>query len=552
MKFPSVFYPLLGILPLAADELPVSATFKSVGMFKNGLAVVRATFPVDGPGQYLWDEVPRVVHGSFWIESDGVVSVQSTKRMVTEIDEVEAASGTLQDDLAGKDVKLWLSEARPGENPILTGTVWKIPTPVTPKAWDLNYSSLRPNNSYNRTMGNTVYPKPNAVSSTGNFLVLDQGAGNRSYIPQNNIASIEVTGPFQPKSRKVEKPVLVFDIQKAPANGGLVQITYLTKGLAWLPSYHLDLSDKDTLKIRQNAVVRNEMTEFNDTELQLISGFPNIRFGAIDSPIWQNTNLASFFQQVSQAASGRSGNSFLSQQTVTSNYVSFAPSSPLPEMAEKGNASDDIHYESIGKRSMKSGDSLSLDVASEEAAYEKVVEWKIADPRNERGRYQSTSNAKQEAWDAVRFTNPFKFPMTTAPALFVESGKFRGQSLSEWVNPGQQTCLPVTKALSIRTQASEIEEEGKREIVLIGGNDYQRTTVKGTLTIENFRNTDIKMTVTCDFSGKLIEAEGDPAISLRTEGISSVNPRRQLDWTFDLAAGKEKTITYRYEVLVDR
>lgn len=552
MKCPTTLLSCLATCSLVAAEIPVSPSFQSIGMFKNGLAVVRATFPVNGPGQYLWDEVPRVTHGSFWIESDGIVSVQSTSRMVSEVDEVEAATGSLQSDLAGKNVKLWLSETRPGENAMITGTVWEVPTPITPKAWDLDYSSLDTGGSNYRALRNNSLLNRQNTSTTGNFLVLDGGNGSRSYIPQNNIAAMEVAGPFQPARRTIEKPVLVFDVQKAPDDGGLVQITYLTKGLAWLPSYHLDLGEKDTMKIRQNAVVRNEMTAFNNTELQLISGFPNIRFGAVDSPLWQGTNLASFFQEINGAANSAAGNNFVSQQAVYSNFAAPAPSQALPNLAEKGNASDDIHYESIGSRSMKPGDSLSLDVAGGETTYEKVVEWKIADPRNERGRYDSSSSTKQEAWDAVRFTNPFKFPMTTAPALVVESGKFRGQSVLEWVNPGQQTCLQVTKALSIRTQASEIEEEGQREIVLIGGNDYQRTTVKGTLTIENFRNTDVTMTVTCDFSGKLIEAADDPALSLRTEGISSVNPRRQLDWSFDLPAGKEKTITYRYEVLVDR
>ena len=136
--------------------------------------------------------------------------------------------------------------------------------------------------------------------------------------------------------------------------------------------------------------------------------------------------------------------------------------------------------------------------------------------------------------------------------MVIGKGKFRGQSLSEWVNPGQQTCLRVTRALSIRTRSTETEEEGKREIVWIGGNDYQRTTVKGRLALQNFRGKDVTMTIRCEFSGELLEAEGDPEKSLRMEGVVSVNPRRQLDWTLKLAAGEEKVLNYRYQVLVDR
>jgi len=112
--------------------------------------------------------------------------------------------------------------------------------------------------------------------------------------------------------------------------------------------------------------------------------------------------------------------------------------------------------------------------------------------------------------------------------------------------------VKITRALSIRTEAGETEEEGERQIVFIGGNDYQRTTVKGRLAVRNFRGKDAVLTIRCEFSGKLLEADGDPKTTLRVEGATSVNPLRQLDWTITLPAGEEKELTYRYEVLVDR
>ena len=180
----------------------------------------------------------------------------------------------------------------------------------------------------------------------------------------------------------------------------------------------------------------------------------------------------------------------------------------------------------------------------------------VADPRDANGRYRRNNGNEQaredEAWDAVRFVNPFKFPMTTGAALVVEAGKFRGQCLSQWVNPGQRTSLRITKALSVRTESSELEEEGQREIVWIGGIDYQRTKVKGRLALQNFRGKELTLTIRCEFSGELLEADASPEKSLRTEGVASDNPRRQLDWTVKLPPGQEKVLTYRYQVLVRR
>ena len=37
----------------------------SVGLFKNGLAVVKRTVKLPGPGTYRIDDVPQPVHGTF-------------------------------------------------------------------------------------------------------------------------------------------------------------------------------------------------------------------------------------------------------------------------------------------------------------------------------------------------------------------------------------------------------------------------------------------------------------------------------------------------------
>ncbi|MEO8616166.1 MAG: hypothetical protein ABI600_13560 [Luteolibacter sp.] len=546
---------------LAIEEKPVTPVLESVGLFKNGLAVVRATFPVSGPGLYRWDKVPRVVHGSFWIESDGQVSVQSTTRLLESTDATESPSGLLQKDLAGKEVTLTLKTTAGTQPADLTGTVWAVPARTDSKTWDADYSSLtnggNPYYGYRMRMDATPPPPP----TTGNFLVLTNAAGARWHVDLSSISAVAVKGPFGPTHHSEERPVLVFDVRQAPANGGLVRVTYLTKGLAWLPAYQVDLSDSKSLKIRQSAVVRNEMDDLNDSEIQLISGYPNVRFGSVDSPLWPGTGLAAFFQQINQ--SGSPANSMLgniaSQQMVYSNGgTSRTGASPLPDSAEQGNISDDIHYESIGKRSLKAGDSLSLDIAAASAPYERVVEWVVPDPRDTNGRYQRNNNNGNEQarddlpWDAVRFSNPFRFPMTTASAVVMEGGKFRGQSLSEWVNPAQSTCLRITRALSIHTESSEVEAEGQRELVWIGGNDYQRTKVTGRLLVRNFRNKEVTVTVRCEFSGELVAADENPEKTLRPEGVYSVNPRRQLEWNIKLPAGQEKALTYQYSVLVDR
>ncbi len=545
-----------------AEETLVTPQVESVGLFKNGLAVVKVTFPVKGPGLYRWEKVPRVVHGTFWVESDGELATQSTSRKVEQVEEAEFPTGVAQTDLAGQKITVTLKPQLNAAPQTITGTVWKLPQRTQKAAWDTEYSSVDPFASswYGSRAGANPNQPALPAPTTGGFLVLET-EGGRQYVDSSSIATITASGPFKPRVKTEERPVLIFDVSKVPSNDGVVRISYLTKGLAWVPSYQVDLTDPEKLTVRQNGLVRNELMDLKDTDVQLISGFPNIQFAHVDSPLWPGASLSGFFQQLNQSprnASGSLGNG-MSQQVMYNNFARSADSSAMPEVPEQGNASGDIHYESIGKRQLATGDSLSLEIARHQASYERVVEWVVPDQRDEYGRFKSRSGGRQEAqdeqdqaWDAVRFNNPFKFPMTTGSALVVEGGKFRGQSMSTWTNPGQQTCLRITKALSVRTEANEVEEEGGREVVWIGGHEYQRTKVKGSLKLQNFRSQEVTTIVRGQFSGTLVEAEGEPKKSLRSEGSTSVNPQQELTWNVKLAAGAEQKLTWRYTVLVMR
>jgi hypothetical protein len=219
----------------------------------------------------------------------------------------------------------------------------------------------------------------------------------------------------------------------------------------------------------------------------------------------------------------------------------------------------DLHYQSIGKRTLAEGEALDLSVARAKADYERIVEWLVPDTRNEHGQHVDRRGQEPEeesgdsAWDALKFKNPFTFAMTTGPATVVADGKFNGQRTSYWVNAGEETVLRVNKALSVRTRAVEHEElknGDSREIVWIGGRQFRRSTVEGELELGNHRQETIKVLLRRRFSGELLSADGEPKKSLREEGIYSVNTRNELLWSFSLKAGEVKKLGYRYTVLV--
>ena len=550
MKRSIVTMLLASVMVSQAEDSVVQPKVESVGLFKNGLCVVKCSFAADHAGSFVWNDPPRSVHGTFFVESDAPVTVQSTTRKVNNADKAMLPTGILQTDLAGSEVKLSLTGENGAPGTTVAGKVWSVPQPKPePKVWNTQY--INDPYSYSRMGYNQPNPTASPTATTGNFLVLEGKDGNRQYIGLGRIGQVEIVNPGPAREQLEDKQVTVFTVAKP----GVVNISYLTKGASWAPGYFVDLTDAKTLKLRQTAVVKNELMPLKDVDLQLISGFPHVEFSHVDSPLWQGTTLAGFFQQVSQKP-GSGGSGMITQNAIMYNS-GRVESSPLPDLKEAGATSQDLHFESLGRRSLEAGDALALDVASGETSYERVVEWTVVDKRDPWGRWLDQAiNGKEgdgssEAWDSVIFQNPLKFPMTTASATIRENGQFRGQSQSNWTNPGQRSCLHVTKALSLQTYHSEIEESGKREQeIWVGGRRYYRATVKAEATMKNYRSTPTTVLLRAQFSGDLLEADQKPADTLRREGVYSVNQRHELEWKLTLDPGAEKKLVYRYTVLV--
>ena len=69
----------LGLAPLtgSAQEPVAKSKIVSVGVFKNGLALVQQEIQVPGAGTYRLDTAPNPVHGTFWIKSNCQVEAPS-------------------------------------------------------------------------------------------------------------------------------------------------------------------------------------------------------------------------------------------------------------------------------------------------------------------------------------------------------------------------------------------------------------------------------------------------------------------------------------------
>lgn len=536
----ALLLPVLSVRPCsAADEPTLTSKIAKVSLFKNGLALIERRATPGRAGTYQLDAAPTPVHGTLWIEGDRKLIARVGVRQR----EVEPqAPGDLQKDYAGRNVTVYLQD---------------VNTPVTGKVRDLSNVKAKPS----AAISGQFYTSAAANNGRSRFLLLDTERGGEALVDMSRIVYLEASG--KTAGAKRPQPVLLLEVGEE-AKGKEVKIRYLATGLSWAPTYHVDLLTKNRLRIAQSALVRNELTDFSDAEVMLISGFPNIRFRHVTSPLSPGANWSKFFSQLNRRPGGYSssmGNSIATQQVAMNNFA--PPAGGFDPSAIPSGDGVDLHYESIGRRTVATGEALKLEVDSAEAGYRRIVEWIVpdthdaygnrVDPRNRNRSGNSDADGDGDPWDALQFRNPLSMPMTTGPATITEGGRFNGQTISYWVSRGEQTTLKVTKALSIRTFAVENEQQGQsRDMVYIAGRSYGRVRVEGSLTIANHRAEATDVVVRRQFSGELISAEGDPKESRRQEGAYSINRRNLLTWSLHLEPGKTQKLTYQYQLLVRR
>ena len=407
---------------------------------------------MEGPGVYRVEDVPEPIHGTFWVESDAKITTRLNRRVV-EVPARQAGGGNFQEELAGREVVIHFNEQ--GIPPV-SGTVMEMDRPRGKDAWNRAYQQPSYGYySYNPYFGGAGQP------SAARMLVLTNETG-RCYVDPAKIAYLQAKGAGQTVKRR--KPVMLFTVTDMKEKTATISISYLAKGMAWAPSYRVDISDPKTLVLRQEAVVKNELESIEGARISLISGFPSVQFANVTSPLSLDTTWSSFFQQLNQRYAP--GHSVMSN-AVSQQAVSYNPAGDTDLSATPAGEGVDLHYQDIGPQTLDEGDSLALETASGKAAYQRIVEWIVPDTRRANGQIypeyerQNDPEKYQDAvWDAVRFRNPLKFPMTTAPAMVVRDGRFNGQQLSCWVNSGEETTLHVTHALSIRTRSTETEVKG--------------------------------------------------------------------------------------------
>ena len=560
----------------AADPAPAltPAPIISLALFKNGTAVVtrRVVPPADG-APLLLDGRLAPAHGTFWTDSAAPLAVKASVRRVALPPESIPERTSRAETYAGREATVWarvpegVADALRALAAGDAAATLALSAPVgdEPAATVALRGAVLPPQKAEKPEARTEsfawygWSRYESVSRTtpagrdGDF-ALRLANGSVVRLPEAAIAAVSAEG-----GDSAEIPVLEIAGATAP-----FEMQYLARGATWAPSYRLALGKDGKARLEMSAEIRNEMEDLDGAELFLVSGFPNVEAAEIPGLLASGNSVSCFLDSLARPKQqyGRGGghSAYMSQMAWTMNSVDFADlgggaSDALPQIPGEGNSAD-IHYRAAGRVTLAAGTTLRLPLGAGETPVARFVDWEPGWKYNEWGRRESDGDEDQRVpWDAVRFRNPLDAPLTTGPIAVFADGRLLGQATVRWTNPGQEATLRVTKALTVAGTFEETMPGRLEDYPTVNRFDghYRRVTIEAKLAATNHRAEAAMLRVRPTILGEFQEASEAPE-SVRNDGSrearGALNPSQVLSWTFELAPGETKELTYRYTTLV--
>lgn len=529
--------------------LPVLRTKpRVVAAFKNGLAFfVREGEVSPENGWAMTEQVPDAALGSFWIgtlskESEVEEAVGLKQKVLKEtealsLDEILRAN-------KGKDVILFLGEKS------IEGRIKALPDEREAAGDEIPGRNYDPYSQ--RSYLQTTAPSLVVLETKNGDVALSRSLITRIDLPRNSrttFTSGVLARNLKFKVRSPEKKVKM-------------TLSYLQKGLSWVPSYLVNIQDPKKARITMKAVIVNDIEDLNDADVYFIVGFPNFLHADILSPLAMRESIQQFIQTLTSGrryeAYDRNANIMVQQRAVpyseeerdTGLDYSYEAMKGLP-----GSTEEDLFLYNKKGVNLKKGERGYYPIFSDLVEYRHIYEWDVPNTTDVdlRGYSVSQDSARKErepVWHSIRLVNSTPYPWTTASALTISDWKPLAQDMITYTPRGSKANLKLTVANDIKTDREEEEASRQRDIRMYQYS-YDLVTVKGELVVRNLKDREVTMLIKKTLTGEVTEASHKGRIEKNAEGLKGVNYNSVISWETQVPAGKEEKLTYKYRVYVN-
>lgn len=538
----------------AASEADVTATRDAVpkierlALFKNGLGFATATVTLPDARSVRLGQIPVPSYGTFWAGYPERVKVRHLTTAMETLDEPVMVTGMEQ-----------LLRLNPGRRVTLhlTGTAGGMPGTIEGevRAPAVTAAAAEPPNPYfmeaRRAPERPPYGYPTPAPS--GMLLIKTAHGSVAIAP-GSIQRVDFDGadPICVTTNQLKRPAIRLELE-TPAAGETLAISYLARGITWVPSYRVDLSRDKMARFSAQAQIINEMADLQDARVDLVTGFPNLQFAELPNPVAMSQNLADFLKSLLAGRAEPGDRSHLTQQAMFLNSVAYDNNAPLPSypLATPGQTAEDLFLYPLPKVSLKKGETASIPLFTADLPYRHLYTWNLPDAlEGENPRPRGESRKAEEVWHICRLVNEAKMPLTTAVAEFVKDGQLVGQDTCFYTAIGAEASIRINRAMNVQAEQAEVEIERKRNAANFYGYGYDLVKLTGELKIRNRQEKAIDLEITKELSGEVLEKSAEAKDIQTSKGLKQVNPKHVLTWTLELPAGAERKINYSYQLFI--
>lgn len=542
------------MLPSFAAAGDVEMTPSKVALFKNGYGYLTLEGKTGAAASMNLVNLPVPSFGTFWLDVEApaqlkrLVSRKATRKVPIEqytMEELVRANtgAAVQVVRSGEVVEGVIVASAPKqgkENPRLIGNVNDAPVQGM-----MNEGML-------------VYPPGRPGSSASNVILLKTQDGRTVSVPLEKVQQIEFLSPPTLPTRDEDVPTVSLELA-APQSGRTIRANCIAGGVSWVPEYRVDLGDAGKAVLTARATVMNELMDFNGVDLDLITGFPNLKYAGVPSPIAMRQNLNAFFQSLYNVENGymgdrvpmaamqlgnglmtgglRSGTGAMSSDSIDRLLASGTPASVTQ--------AEDLFFYPVKNFTCKYNETVTTTLFSGEVSYSHVYTWDIPDQNVTRSYNRSNSGdgGEQDVWHCIRLKNGFKLPLTTGIVEFTSNGYISGQGMIQFTAPGQDATVKINKSLEMLVKQSE----NVLETTPLPKSNDKKLLVEGTLQMKNLSDKPMEMEITKQIIGEPKEASDGGEFRQRPDRfLGGQNTAGTFVWKIQVPPGATKSVTYRY------
>jgi hypothetical protein len=309
-----------------------------------------------------------------------------------------------------------------------------------------------------------------------------------------------------------------------PAQQVHVGMTYLQKGIRWIPEYRITLNEDGQAQVELQATLLNELADLNDVKAHLVVGVPTFTFKETIDPIALTqavAQLSSYFQQPNQTGYAFSNSIMLQTQSRMAEVR--APQQPVdtgPELPGS-DSTEDLFIFTLDHVSLKRGERMVVSIGSWTVSYEDRFSLHIpyAPPPEVRNNVDTQQQAElarllhsPKVQHKVRLTNSLQVPFTTAPALLLSKDRILGQGMMTYAAPGGISDITVTTAVNVAVTHQETEKQRTQNAMTWNTYSFDRLDMNGVIRLTSFLNEPVHVEVVREALGEIDSADNDAKI----------------------------------------